>query len=345
MRIRGVFIVLVTAGFLVMGVTAVGTAKSITLRFAYQNPKTSWGGMNAMDPWARQVEKATNGKVKIQVFYAQTLTKGKNTWNAVKSGIADMGWCFHGYWPGMTPLTDVVSLPGLPIRTAEQGSSVLWQLYEKHPSIRKEFADNKILLLYTSDPYNLITTKKPVKALEDLKGMKIRMTGGPPTEMLKLLGGTPVLIPMPENYIAMQKRVIDGMGAPWEAIHAFRLYEVANYYTDTPFPAVYFSIAINKRKWNKLSEDIQEAIMSVSGLEGSKFWGRNCFDSAKDGVMERVKSAGKSIEVYSLSNEERQRWLNQAGKPLWSKWVKTMEAEGNSNAQEILDSVLELGKQ
>ncbi len=153
-----------------------------------------------------------------------------------------------------------------------------------------------------------------------------------------------MMVPMPDNYMAMQKGVTDGMGAPWEAIHGFRLYEVANYYTETPFPAVYFSIAMNKRKWDSLDKDIQDAIMSVSGLEGSKFWGRNHFDTAKDGVMEKVKSMGKSIEIYSLSDAERQRWLDKAGKPVWDQWVKRMEAKGHANAQEILDTAVSLGK-
>jgi len=328
----------------VLGFAAFATAKPITLTFANQNPDKSWSGMNAIAPWAKQVEKATGGKVKIQIFYSQTLTKGKDAWGATKSGIADISWCFHGYWPGMTPLADVVSLPALPFNSAEKGSEVLWKLYEKYPAIQKEFSANKVLLLFTSNPYILITTKKQVKTMEDIKGMKIRMSGGPPTEMMKALGGTPMMVPMPDNYMAMQKGVTDGMGAPWEAIHGFRLYEVANYYTETPFPAVYFSIAMNKRKWDSLDKDIQDAIMSVSGLEGSKFWGRNHFDTAKEGVMEKVKSMGKSIDIYSLSDAERQRWLDKAGKPVWDQWVKRMEAKGHANAQEILDTAVSLGK-
>lgn len=327
---------------IVLGVAAMGAAKPITLTFANQNPDTSWSGMNAIGPWAKQVEKATNGKVKIQIFFSQTLTKGKDAWGATKSGIADIAWCFHGYWPGMTPLADVVSLPALPFKSAEKGSEVLWKLYEKYPAIQKEFSDNKVLLLFTSNPYILITTKKPVKVMEDIRGMKIRMSGGPPTDMMKSLGGTPMMIPMPDNYISLQKGVIDGMGAPWEAIHGFRLYEVVKYFTDTPFPAVYFSIAMNKRKWNSLDKEIQDAIMSVSGLDGSKFWGHHFFDTAKDGVMEKVRAAGKKIEIYALPDAERKRWLDTAGKPIWKQWVKKMEAKGHGNAQEILDSTVSL---
>jgi len=334
----------VFVGLLVLAFGSTAQAKTITLNMTSQNPETSWGHMHAIAPWVKQVEKATNGRVKIRVYAAQTLTKGKDAWIATKNGVADIGWCFHGYWPGLTPLADVISLPALGFRTAEEGSAILWRLYEKFPSIQREFADNKVLLLYTSTPYLLITTKKWVKKLEDLKGMKIRMTGGPPTDEVKALGGVPMLIPMPDNYISLQKGVIDGMGAPWEAIHGFRLYEVVKYYTEVPFPAVYFSISMNKNKWNSLPKDIQDAIMSVSGLRGAKFWGRNFFDTAKQAVYEKAKQGGYPINYYSLPDKERERWLEIGGKPIWEKWVKKMERQGHKNARAILNAALEMVK-
>lgn len=320
-------------------------AETITLRFAQQNPDTGLSTINCVDPWLKQVEEATGGKVKIQAYHGQTLAKGKDMWNATKMGITDIGWCFHGYWPGMTPLSDVISLPGLPFRTAEKGSEVLWQLYEKFPEIQNEYKDVKVLLFYTSEPYTLITVKKPVKVLEDMKGMKVRMTGGPPTDMVTALGGVPMLIPMPDSYISLQKGVIDGMGAPWEAIHVWRFYEVVQYYTDGVFPAVYFSIAMNKNKWNSLPKDVQEAMIRVGGMEGSKFWGRNFFDKLREEGIQKIKAEGKGDNLFELTPEERARWTEIGGKPVWAAWVKSMESKGFKNAQQILDATLELGKQ
>jgi TRAP-type C4-dicarboxylate transport system substrate-binding protein len=319
--------------------------KPIVLRFAHQNPESGLSSVNASEPWLRQIEEATGGKVKIQPFYGQTLAKGKDMWEATKTGITDIGWCFHGYWPGMTPVADVISLPAMPFTTAEKGSEVLWKLYEKFPEIQNEYKDVKVLLFYTSPPYTLITVNKPVKSLADLSGMKVRMTGGPPTEMVKELGGVPMLIPMPDNYISLQKGVIDGMGAPWEAIHVWRFYEVAKYYTEVPFPAVYFSLVMNKAKWNSLPKDVQDAIMSVSGEAGSKFWGRHFFDDMRELGIEKVKEAGNGENIFALSPEERQKWIDVGGKPIWQKWVKDMEAKGVKNAQEILDTTLQLGQE
>ena len=322
-------------------------AKKITLRFSDQNSRIGWGPVHALQPWAAMVEeavkKSTGHELTIKIFPNQTLSKGKDNWNALKTGIADMGWCFHGYWPGMTTLADVISLPALPFKTGEKGSEVLWELYERYPEIKKQFDDNHILLLYTTEPYSLITTKKQVQTLEDIKGMKIRTTGGPPTDQMKALGGIPMSIPMPDVYLGLKQGVIDGMGTCWEAIHTYRLYEVADFYTETPFPAVYFSIAVNKRKWNSLPDDVKKAISSVSGLEGSKFWGRN-FDKAKEGVFELGKESGKDIKPYVPPEDEINRWLEIGGKPVWNEWVEKMEKEGYKNAREILDTTLELLK-
>jgi TRAP-type transport system periplasmic protein len=316
-------------------------AQTYTLTYADQNPELGWGPTAAFKPWKERIEKASGGRIQIRPFYAQTLAKGPDIWNAVKSGIADIGWCFHGYWPGMTPLADVISLPSLPFKTAEEGSETLWKLYEKFPSIRKQFEANHVLLLYTSDPYFLITTKKPVRTLEDIVGMKIRMAGGPSTEMMKALGGVPVAVPMPDNYISLQKGVIDGMGAPWEATLSFRLYEVVNHYTtNVSFPAVYFSISMNKNKWNSLPKDLQQIIMQESGLKGSMFWGANFFDRARGAMMEEAAKKGIKVNIYDLPESERLRWQEVAGKPVWNDWLRKMNAEGHTDAKDVLDTLL-----
>ena len=317
------------------------SAKPITLTFSTQNPETGWGQVEALKPWLEQIEKAANGKLKFKVYYSQTLNKGPDTWKAVRDGIADVGWCFHGYWPGMTSLSDVISLPSLPFNTAEEASGALWKLYEKFPQLAEQYKDNHILLLYTTIPYFLITTKKQVKTLEDIKGLKIRMMGGPSTEMMKALGGVPVSVPMPGNYMALQKGVTDGMGAPWEAVESFRLYELVKYYTlGTKFPAVYFSIAVNKKKWNSLPDDVKAAINGASGYMGSRHWGRNFMDTAKEPTIAKAKKQGYEVNIYELPKAEQARWLEVSGKPTWDWWLAKMKKDGHPEAKEILDALL-----
>ncbi len=316
--------------------------QQIKLTLADQNPPTAWGPSNALQPWVKQVEEATKGRVKIEIFPSQTLVKGPDMWRAVRSGIADIGWCFHGYWADMTPLADVITLPFMPVPSAEKGSEVLWQLYERFPSIKKEFSEVEPLLLYTTSPYFLLTTKKQVRTLEDLKGMKIRIVGGPPTAMARALGAVPTPIPMPDMYQALDKGTVDGMGAPWEAVQGFRLYEVASNYTMAPLFTVYFSLCANKQKWNSLPADVRAQIMSVSGLQGAKFWGKNFFDTAEADALAKIKAGKHAYNRLELPQAELARWQKIAGEPLWEEWVKRMESRGHKDARDILKTTLEL---
>jgi TRAP-type C4-dicarboxylate transport system substrate-binding protein len=343
MKKRGLLVLLVGI-CLVFMLAAPSLAQVIKLTLADQNAEVGWGPVHALQPWVKQVEAAAKGKVQIQIYPAQTLVKGPDIWNAVKTGMADMGWCFHGYWADMTPLSDVITLPFLPFSTAEKGSEVLWKLYEKFPSIQKEYKDVQVLTMWASSPYFLITTKKQVKTMEDLKGLKIRVVGGPPTEQMKALGAVPTLIPMPDTYLSLDRGVIDGMGAPWEAIHGFRLYEIVKYYTIVPLSAVYFTMSMNKAKWESLPKDVQQAIMSVGGLQGAKFWGKNWFDTAEQGVIDAAKKGNYQINKHAVPPDELARWSKVAGEPLWKEWVKKMEGKGRTDAQPVLDAALGLLK-
>src|SRR5215475_7903698 len=84
---------------------AAAPAQEIKLTLADQNSPNAWGPSNALQPWVKKVEEASKGRIKIDVYPSQTLVKGPDMWKAVRSGIVDIGWCFQGYWPEMTPLS------------------------------------------------------------------------------------------------------------------------------------------------------------------------------------------------------------------------------------------------
>jgi len=338
-----VFSIMVCLSFALL-LPGIASGEPIVLTLSDQNSDVSWGPVHATQPWAKKIEEVTNGRVKIEIYPSQTLAKGKQNWMATKAGICDMSWNVMSYYPGMAPYSDVILLPGLPFRTGEKGSELIWKLFEKFPELSGQFAENKMLILYTSHPFLLMTSKKQVKTLEDVRGLKIRTVGGPPIEQMKALGGNPVLLPMPDVYIAVQKGTIDGLEAAYEPIPGFRLHEVVKYITEAPLSPSLFGVVMNKSKWNSLPKDIQDAIMSVSGLEGSKFFGRNFFDAAKEPIKERIGKGEYDIQIYTLPDEERERWVDVGCRPIWEAWVKNMESKGFTKAREILNAALELAK-
>jgi TRAP-type transport system periplasmic protein len=104
------------------------------------------------------------------------------------------------------------------------------------------------------------------------------------------------------------------------------------------------ALCANKQKFQSLPQDVRSAIMSVSGLAGAKFWGRNFFDTAEQGVIERAKAGNYELNRYQVPPDELTRWTKIAGEPIWNEWVKKMEGKGHANAREVLNTTLDLLK-
>jgi len=148
---------------------------------------------------------------------------------------------------------------------------------------------------------------------------------------------------MPGTYEALQKGEIDGMWVPWEALYSFKQYEQAKSWTILPAHAVYFTQAMNWDTWNSLPSEVQDQFMTVGGEDGSRFWGRNMFDTSEAACRDLILAdAELEIQEYVLPQDELDRWVEIAGQPIWDEWVAEMEGEGCDEAQESLDRVLEL---
>lgn len=317
------------------GAPGVRAAAPVTLKYSDQNAENSWGAVYGMKPWLRAIEEDAQGAVKFELYFNQSLTKGPQTWMGVKNGIADIAWNTMSLMPGMNPLAEAVTLPALPSPDPMANSELAWRLFETVPAIARPFKDNKILALFCSDVDNLVTVK-PVKTLEDLKGLKIRTIAGPSVDMLKALGATPIVMPMPDVYMALQKGTIDGVMADWEPINGFRFYEVAKYVTtNTPFSYSLFTIIMNQRKFDSLPEAARAAILKHSGLEGSRRLAETFAYSARS-VAGPLAEKGQVV-IYELPDAERQRWIETAGTPTWDKWIKDMEKKGFKEAREVVD--------
>ena len=173
---------------------------TITLKYANFPPATTFPCVQ-MERWAKEVEKRTNGKVKVQTFPGGTLLPAKNIFDGVISGIADIGNFAMSYQPGRFPISEAVDLP-IGFTTAPVASLVLYDLIEKYNP--KEFEKVKLFTLFTCPPADLMTSK-PVKSLKDLKGMEIRISGTG-TDVLKLMAVA--LLPCPSPILPRHSRKV-----------------------------------------------------------------------------------------------------------------------------------------
>lgn len=340
-------IVILACLLIFVGLPALAQAEPIKLVYTDHNPPTSYGTIYANAVWLDKLEAATGGRIKIERYFGATLVKGMDAWNATKTGVVDMGWCAMGYWPGMAPLTEIMQLPFIPFKNAQQASGILRKLYNKFPEFQKEYEEVHVLVNYTAGLYRLLTTKKQIKTLEDMKGLKIRALGGPQTDAMKALGAVPTLVPFPDTYLAMQKGVLDGTLTPIGACEIFNFHEVGKYMTHVIIATAPFAIIMNKDKWNSLSPDIQKAIDSECGYDACRWLGKHYSDALDDAGLkemdEYAAKTGHKLIDYTLTPEELARWQEVGGRPLWDAWVKRVTAKGLPG-QAVLDELLRLVK-
>jgi TRAP-type C4-dicarboxylate transport system substrate-binding protein len=282
------------------------------------------------DAWAREIERRTNGRVKIKTYPGGALTRSEQCYEGVVNGISDIGMSCLAYTRGRFPLLEGLDLPlGYP--NGMVATQVATALVEKYKPV--EMADTHVLYLHAHGP-GLLASKKPVKTLDDLKGMKVRGTGLS-LKIVEALGGTPVAMPQPDTYEALQKGVVDATLCPIETLKGWRQGEVISSVTDAT--AVGYTTAmfvvINKQKWEKLPADIQKVFTEVSREWVSKHG--EAWDKADADGREFVK--GLQREVITLSAEEQQRW-KAAVAPVLAAYVAATKQKGLPGGQFLKDA-------
>ncbi len=273
------------------------------------------------DAWCKEVEKRTKGKVKIQYYPGQTLTKAKQVYDGTVQGMSDIGFCLFGYNRGRFPLMEVVDLPlGYPSgKVATQVANAVYRKFKP-----KELDDVQVMYLHAHGPGLLHTKDKPVTKMEDLKGLKIR-SHGTTADTVAALGGTPVAMPMPELYQALQRGVVDGAMYPIETNKGWRMADVVKYCTENYANAYTstFYVVMNKGKWNSLPKDVQATIMRINE-EWIPKHGAAWDESDKAGREFMLQKGRKFIK---LSPQEAARW-KKATDPVLGKYVKETTPKG-----------------
>jgi TRAP-type C4-dicarboxylate transport system substrate-binding protein len=305
---------------------AAAPEKPIELTYSIFFPATHKNTILAQD-WAKEIEARSGGKVKITVFPSGTLTKAEVCYDGVEKGISDIGMSVLGYTRGKFPLSEVLDLP-MGVKTGAGATAMANAFYKKFSP--KEFGDVKIMYLHAHGP-GFLHTKKPVKTMEDLKGLKVRCTGLS-AKIVTALGGTPVAMPMGETYDALSRGVVDGSMSPQESLEGWRWGEVVKSSTEC-YGAAYtttFFVAMNKDKWQKLPKDVQGVIEKVNEEWVAKT------GAAWDAMDKSGKdfAAAKGNNSIALSEAENARWA-AAVRPILDEYVTKMQARGLPGAEAL----------
>jgi TRAP-type C4-dicarboxylate transport system substrate-binding protein len=300
---------------------------------------SSWVGpshpltRDVLGGWAAAVEKATNGRVKMQML-AKHPVAPQGTFDGVRDGVMDVSYVTASYTPARHPLPLLAELPGSG-GTAEINSVAFSRIHWKHLHKAGEYKGVKLLGVFTHGPGQMFLVKKPVNSVADIAGMKIRSGGGISEASAKALGASPLVKPAPESYEILASGVADGTFFPSESIKSFNLDKVVKHATIFPggFYSSAFGFFMNEEKWNKLSKQDQDAINSVSGEALARLAGQ-AWDAADKGGMEALRAAGVNIQQASPAFIAEVRTRTE---PLANNWVQAANAKGLDGAKVLAE--------
>ena len=301
---------------------------TITLKYANFPPATTFPCVQ-MERWAKEVEKRTNGKVKVQTFPGGTLLPAKNIFDGVISGMADIGNFAMSYQPGRFPISEAVDLP-VGFANARVASLVLFDLIEKYNA--KEFEKVKVLTLFTCPPANLMTSK-PVKSLKDLKGMEIRVSGTS-VDVLKNLGGSGIAMPQSDTPEALQKGVVKGNFSSMEVLKDFNYAAYTPYITLVNLQVVSFAVVMNKDKWNSMPADVKKVFDDMR-REQAEWTGAYVDNHVKEALV-WSKEKYKDFQVFELPKNDSAE-IPKLMQPIIDGYVKKTNALGLPGDQIVKD--------
>jgi TRAP-type transport system periplasmic protein len=302
-RLQSVFaiVVFVLATIFLLGPTARAAEKPIEIRLAHMFPVGS-PSHRLMEAWAKKIATDSNGRLTVRIFPVNTLVPAPELVDAAASGTADMSFGFR-YLPKGQPvgvtLPFILGAPDVVIAT-----KVYDDLWKKFPKVMAdEWKDVKVLWL-TSSMFQALHTRKPVRSLEDMKGLQIRVPSKEMGALMKDLGATPVFMSTADFVIGMEKKTVDGGTIQPEAVMDNKLGGNLRYMLELSLgaPTPVFAV-MNKEFYNKLPADLKAVV------DKSCDWGKKgaiqVWIEAWDLAQKYYKAEG--VEVVKLTPQERAR--------------------------------------
>ena len=289
-----------------------------------------------LEPFKKELEDKSKGRIKVAIHPGGALAAAPAHYENVVAGAFDIGWTLQGYTPGRFPLSGIVELPFL-WSSAQEATRVFWQMFEELSPLQNEYRDVKVLATWTHDLGQLYTSSKPVRTLEDVRGLKIRAPGPVQVSMLRALGAVPVTMPAGEMYDALERGVIDGLVTGLSAIKGYRLEQLVRHATLNNSYVAAMIVAMNQQSYKKLSAEDRALLDSLTGKRMAMLGAKNYDDEADDG-MEALKKA--KANIYQLPPAEMEKW-KQATAQVSREWVKEMESKGRPGKQ-VQDKMISL---
>lgn len=310
-------------------------AEQITLRLHTFSSPNAIAVTEFLEPWARQLETGSNGRVTVQLFPAMQLGgRPADLYGQARDGVVDIVWTLPGYTPGRFPLTEVFELPFV-CSDAEAASQALTAFHEKW--MQDEYRDTQPLVFHTTAPGHIHSIDRQIRALEDFEGLKVRVASQNDAAMLEAFGAIPVGMPITQTYEALSRGVVDGAWIQWSVLRPYRLHETTRYHTEISLVCSPFVLTMNKARYDGLPDDIRQLLDETTGIALARRLGRLWQEDENRG---RDLATQRGNRILTLAESERTR-LRTATAPLTERWIDRIDALGY-DGQALLDDARSL---
>jgi TRAP-type transport system periplasmic protein len=332
---RGVTVVLLAALALAVSAPTAG-AQTVWKLQSLLNP--GYMGTDAEIWFANEVERRSGGKLKITVYPGAALGfAGPRILTVVGQGLLEASQMWGAHVSGDLRLAEIIELPGLIPYDIPLRKKIVTTVL---PAQEKAMAGFGVLPFASGqvEPRN-IYSRKPIRSLADLKGVKLRAQGIVETEFTKAIGATPVTLSWEEVYPAMQQGVIDAYWVTHSATFNAKLFEVAKYCYEVGVGGANWYVVVNKAALDRLPADVKQAVLDLRQPVSDKLWDRVDGDITEF----RKRLQDKGMTFSQASPEDMKKMLDAAPK-VWDIWLEKAGPDARDLVQQIKAIVAEWEK-
>jgi TRAP-type C4-dicarboxylate transport system substrate-binding protein len=267
--------------------------------------KGSHWDVNFCAPWFAELEKRTNGRVKIEEHWNSELAGLFEVYDSIAKGVIDMGMILPTMFMDKFPMDGILIYDSVNIRS-HRPAQTAYELFMKFPEFQKQYERTPLVALSPTPCNGLATRKgKPVRKMEDCKGLKMPGAGPAPEGRQKVVGIVPVSIAPPDMYMSLKTGTADGLAIMIYSLEDFKWLDVLTHVTKVNMNGGPWSHVMSKKAWKSLPPDIQKVFKDMIP------WLAELSDKAyamktKDAYERYPKEYG--TEIIELSQEELDKW-------------------------------------
>ncbi|WP_174727600.1 TRAP transporter substrate-binding protein DctP [Mesobacillus harenae] len=314
--------------------------EKITLKFASSSPANAPYTKGVMEPFMDRVTELTNGQVQFEFYPAEQLGKTGDLLDLAKDGATDIAYYGPLFYPSKMPIGSALTgMPGL-YKTGHQGSVNYHSIVNESPILETDYLSNNVRPIITTmvRQAEFWTKGQEINVPNDLKGLKVRASGGVTNKFLEYLGATPVFVNTPDMYEAFDQGILDVLHMFASTLNSYGLGELLTYGTEgARFGGGLVGFVINEDVYQGLPENVQKAIIQA-GDEITGTYSKNNSDKENERVIKEWDES-EEITIHHLTEDESKHWEDAANE-FNKSWLKEQDSKEFIQAYEMFKEAL-----